>query len=308
LCFIDRIISNDYSFSMTNTGDRFLSVVLRLGGVVALAVLLSGCASLVARVQPIPPEVALEEVRLTGLDFSRVDLEADISVDNPNQVAVVLNRFSWILEIEGEELLSGEQQDGLRIDAGGQSQLLVPFSFAFEEALRTADAAWGVRELDYAVRVITYLDVPVIGEVEVPLRGEGTVPIPRLPRAAVRSVHLESMGLTGAEMVLTFAVENPNVFDLTLERFDWSFFVRERAWVEGRATSRTIAAGETSEVEAAFSVRFLEVGRGIIQLLTGGLDLDYSLAIDAQVQPGHPLVPAVGFSPTIAGTIPVVRR
>ena len=293
---------------MKNPRDRFLMVAARLGGVVALTVLISGCASLVARVQPVPPEVALEEVRLIGLDFSRVDLEADISVDNPNQVAVVLNRFSWILEIEGEPLLSGEQEDGLRIDAGGRSRLLVPFTFAFEEALRTADAAWGARELDYAVRVTTYLDVPVLGEMEVPLRQEGTVPVPRLPRAAVRSVHLESMGLTGAEMVLTFAVENPNVFDLTLERFAWSFFVRERAWAEGRTVSRTIAAGETSEVEAAFSVRFLEVGRGIVQLLTGGLDLDYSLVIDARVQPVHPLIPSVGFSPTIAGTVPVERR
>lgn len=275
---------------------------------VLMVLSLTACASLESVARPVPPEVTLRSVTLTALDFTWADLVAEFIVENPNAVGVDMAGFTWALALEDREFLSGEQLEGLHIEAGGESVVQVPFTLTFQEALQAIQATLELRELAYAVDLVVMLDVPVLGSRQVPLRHEGTVPVPRIPRVAVRSLKLDSISLTGAELSLLVDVDNPNLFGIDLERFAYAFSVQNRTWVEGRTNSFGMIGPEgTGEIVVPITLRFLDVGRSVYQLLTGGLRLEYRLEVDAIAQPDLNLLPPVAINPVLAGSVPLSR-
>ena len=277
-----------------------------------LPFLVTACATLGSVARPVPPEVTLREVSLQGMDFSRAELVAEFHVSNPNAVAVDLSGFTWALLVEGEPFLSGEQREGIRIEARGESTVEVPLTVAFREALHvaraTTEATMGAQQLAYAVELVVMLDVPVLGARAVPLRHEGTLPVPVLPALSVNSLRLDSIGLTGAELSLLITLENPNVFGVALQELSYRFSVHDRTWIEGALPAAVhIAPDQEQELAIPIRLRFLEVGRGVYQLITRGPQLEYRLEAGALVRPDFELLPTVEIRPVLTGAIPISR-
>lgn len=286
-----------------------------LAGVVATAAVVavsslafSSCESLESLVQPLPPEVSLQDVRLTELSFTTAGLVADVEIFNPNSFAISLERFSYVLSVEEQAFLSGENPERVSIAAGGQESLTLPFEIAFAEALNVARAGIESNELDYMAQVNFVFDVPFLGEVRLPVEHSGTLPVPRPPRPELRTVRLDSIGLRAAELTMTLAVENPNVFGFVLETVQYELLVQGRSWARGRISEGTrLPAEEVTELDISFGLSFLELGAGVFQLLRGAEQLEYRLEGLSAVRPDHPLVPPAEFPLSQAGTVPLRR-
>ncbi|TVR93935.1 MAG: hypothetical protein EA428_01120 [Spirochaetaceae bacterium] len=258
--------------------------------------------------RPLPPEVSLREVRLTDLNFTAAGLVADVEISNPNTFAITLERFSYVLSVEEQAFLSGENPERLSIGPGGQESVTLPFEFTFAEALNVARAGVTSNQLDYRVQVNFVFDVPLLGEVRLPVEQSGTMPVPRPPRPQLRAVRLDSLGLTAAELTMTIGLENPNVFAFVIETLQYELFVQGSSWVGGSIAAGTrIPAEEVTEVDVRFGLRYLEVGVGVNQLLRGAEQLEYRFEGLSAVRPDHPLIPAAEFPLSQAGAVPLRR-
>lgn len=291
--------------------DLRTAVRAALAGLVVVAVavaslVLVSCESLESLVQPLPPEVSLRDVRLTTLNFTSAGLEAEVEIHNPNSFGITLERFSYILSVEEQAFLSGENPERVSIAAGEQQSITLPFEIALVEALNVAQAGSEANELGYLAEVIFVFDVPFLGEVQLPVENSGALPVPRPPRPELRAVRLNSIGLRAAELTMTIAVENPNVFGFVIETLQYDLLVQGRSWAQGSVAGGThLPAEKVTELDISFGLSFLELGAGVYRLLSGAGELEYRLEGLSAVRPDHPLIPPAEFPLSQGGTVPL---
>lgn len=271
-----------------------------------IALFLGGCASLETALQPVPPEVSIESVRLTGLDFETVELTATIVVENPNPIGVSLAGFSYDLRIEDNSIVSGDQDQGIEIAANGTRTFDVPVTFTFREIQSAVSSFEDKNETPYTLSGSVDVDIPILGIRRIAVERNGVFPVPRPPRLSVDRLQLASIGLTGADLVLSFRVSNPNVFGISVNDLSYRFAVDDRVWIDGGRPGATALPQESETViDVPFSLRLLDVGRGIVSILRDGGAIEYRFVVDATVQPDHPLLPVIELPVDRLGRISV---
>ena len=90
-----------------------------------LPLLLSSCA-VMESLNVSKPNVSVSDVNITGITFDGVDFAVELQVENPNSVALTLGSYSYNLGIQDAQLLSGEEQAGLSVPAGGSQLVRIP--------------------------------------------------------------------------------------------------------------------------------------------------------------------------------------
>lgn len=107
-----------------------------LGPLLALVIMLflSGCASLVADVDP--PKVTMESFRSLPGDSGAPRFEIKLRVQNPNKDALNIVGISYGIEVLGKELVSGVTNDVPRIDAYGEGIVTLDASLQMFQLLR----------------------------------------------------------------------------------------------------------------------------------------------------------------------------
>ena len=110
-----------------------------------------------------------------------------------------------------------------------------------------------------------------VGAITLLLAGCATLPHGvETPRVTVRSVAVESAGLTGLSGRLDLDVFNPNQFGLPLEGCTWQLAVAGDQAVSGRFDlSRTIPAQASAPVESQLSIDVLAAARVGAHLAAG---------------------------------------
>lgn len=276
---------------------------------VALLAALAGCESLRNLLPSVErPTASVVSASLTRLSFTDAELTTRVRVENPNAVSVTLAGFSYALGIEGVPFVSGEQIEGLQIEAFGSSEFDLPVVVGFRNVVDTVDAVRDKDNAAYAIEVDLRFDLPVLGAVTVPLRREGEFPIVRPPSVRVADLSLDSIGIAGAELSLTVGVENPNGFAFTITSIDYALAVGDRLWVEGQTERpRTVPANGREEITARFSLNFASFGRTVRDLLLGGAQIDYSFVSNLRIYPDIELLPEVTFPFEREGSIPLRR-
>ncbi|MFW5744383.1 MAG: LEA type 2 family protein [Spirochaetota bacterium] len=284
---------------------RIVPVVLLAAGFA----LLSGCETLRSLFPSVErPTARVESASLTRLTFSDAEITTRIVVENPNAVSVTLTGFAYALDVEGVELLSGHQSEGLKIEAFGTSRIDLPLQVGFRNLRDTLEAMRGRDEASYAVEVDLQFELLALGAVTIPVRREGTLPVVRPPSVRVVGLALDSMGITAAELSLTVGIENPNVFAFTLESLDYAFAVDGRLWADGATDRpRRVPAGGSGNVTVDIRIGFAAFGRTVRDLLLGDEDIPYSFVSRARIDPEIDLMPTVSLPFEREGTIPLRR-
>jgi LEA14-like dessication related protein len=70
-----------------------------------------------AIVSPLPPEVSLLNLEVTGLSLSHAALNADLRIYNPNAIAVTLKEMDYVLKLNDVEVSTGRSTKNIRIGA-----------------------------------------------------------------------------------------------------------------------------------------------------------------------------------------------
>ena len=243
---------------------------ITLGSILVAFVFWTGCKSIQNVAKSKIPVAKASDLRITGADFSSLDLEVDLEIENPNSFAVTLSGLAYDLVINQRSILQGDQEKALRIDAAQRSTLSIPMSLSLQNLLSEFPEILRQDTFDYQLDTRTQFSLPLFGDIGVPLTKTGSLPVIRPPKIKDVSLTKRAINLTGADLDLEVALENPNNFDLALKELTYTFGSKQQNWASG-TTKEALALTPNKEgsIHIPLQLSFLSLGKTVFQLLTG---------------------------------------
>jgi len=261
--------------------------IVRTGIVILTGVYLTGCANLAQILNQMDvqkPVVTMKSVDLTALSLETADLQFTLEINNPNSFGINLAGFDYQLDINQHPFLNGDQPDKIEIGGRNSSLLDVPVTINY---IRLFDAVRDLLEnkkADYKVDFGFKFDLPVLGNTRIPVSHSGSIPVPKIPELSVSSLKVKNIGLTGADLELIIKIENPNIFGFDLNDLNYNFSVNGNRWIQGReSVIGDIGPGGQSLMSIPISLNFLQIGRSVADLISGGDELNYLLTGNVDV-------------------------
>jgi len=237
------------------------------------------------------PGAEFTGARLRGLSFDRVDLELDLQITNPNPLAIRLSGFSYDMSIEERSFIQGTEDREVNLKANGKSTVPLPLTISFDHLytlfkdLRQKDTA------EYLLQCSLFFDLPVLGRTEIPASRRGDVPLPKIPSVNIRSLALERLDLSGADLMLSVQLENPNAFAMALKGMQYQVFVNDQTWASGETDEQVpLAERGNGLVRIPISLDLLRMGTSIADLLRASEPLSVRLLGDLDLNTSLPLL------------------
>jgi LEA14-like dessication related protein len=254
------------------------------------------------------PTVQITKAKISKLNFDNLDLLFDIQIDNPNTVGINLASFDYDLLINENSFISGNQSDELKIDAQNSSTIQLPVTLKFLDLYNTFNDLKNNNESKYQIKCGLNFNLPVLGNTRIPISKSGDIPLLKLPKISFNSVKLQSIGLTGANLMLEVKFQNPNAFSMLIDQMKYNFQVNGKKWLSGKATQKTQTSqnGE-SLIQIPVSLDFLQMGSSMYQLIAGGKNLNYNFSGNLDINNSHPLLNSMSLPFDEKGTFDILK-
>lgn len=148
----------------------------RLFALLLLLVTSAGCNSVQDALNIENPEYSIRDIRprvslALPLSASTIDFDMMVEIDNPNGVALRLDRIDFDILVDGSHVVSGVSRDRIRIPSRGTGDARLRASVGYNQVRslwrEIVDAIQGDRA-SYEVRGRVYYDTP-IGQLNFPL-------------------------------------------------------------------------------------------------------------------------------------------
>ena len=151
---------------------------MRLGLAVSCLALM-GCASLKSALNFQDPQIALQEINVTGLGLTGGTLDLVFDVYNPNTYRLRSTRLEVGLDLEGTYFGDALIDKPLDLSPQNHSRVVMPVRFSWSGVGTAARALLERQALNYGLTGTAFLDTP-LGERRVQLKGKGEVPLRKL--------------------------------------------------------------------------------------------------------------------------------
>lgn len=251
------------------------------------------------------PSVSLEGMQITDLTMESAGLTLRLTVDNPNPIPINLAGFDYALLFDGKQLLAGEKRDQFKIDAKGVSTVTVPVSLNFADLKQLYQGVMDQDTLNYELQTTALINLPVIGIQKFPSTQKGQFPIPKIPEVSLAGINVKKMGLSGAEIVISARIKNPNAFDIDVSQLAYSLSINGTQWAES-ALSETIKLAEKGEtqINIPLKVNLMEIGSALLMKSNG---LNYQLKGNMNLDTALPMLKNVKVPFDKSGVVGVKR-
>ena len=128
------------------------------------------------------PVVNLDALQLTRLDLFGAELKLGIRVKNSNPFAMILDRFQYQFEVNGQNWVAGEAKIASEVTEKGESQIEIPISLNFLKVGRSVyQMLQGKPNLDYQFKGSLDLRTShaLLGKVTLPFDRFGQIEVRR---------------------------------------------------------------------------------------------------------------------------------
>jgi LEA14-like dessication related protein len=270
---------------------------------------LTGCETVGKLTEGIEkPRAEVVKANLTELSFESIAFLFDVKVTNPNPIGIKMHGFDYEFLIEEATFVKGEYDKKLEIEANGDSIIQIPVEFLFVDLFESVGHLLNRDETHYQLTVGFVFKLPIIDRVRIAATKRGTFPVVRLPDVAVRSLHLDRLTLTGADLVLTLELGNPNAFLLVFDSLRYEFEINGASWASGLMQEKVeVVEGGSALMEIPISLNLLSMGQTVYRLLRDESDLEYALGVNLNVGTSIPVFQRVDLSFDRAGGIRLSR-
>ena len=147
---------------------------------IAVALLaLTGCATLRSALNFQEPQVALQQINITGLGLTGGTLDLVFDVYNPNDYRLRSTRLEVGLDLEGTHFGDALIDRPLDLSPTNHSPVVMPVRFEWAGVGAAARGFLTRQAVTYGVTGAVLLDTP-LGEKRVQLRSTGDVPLRKL--------------------------------------------------------------------------------------------------------------------------------
>jgi len=264
-------------------------------------VLLTNCQSLMAAFQD--PVVSLHSVELTNININGARLLCKVQVENRNSFEIPFPETDWEFFINSNSFISGTVKNNQRIKGRSTTIIDVPVSLDYLEVINTFRSLVGSQQIGYKVALGVNFLLPVLGDKTWQFEHEGVVPMPQLPRLSAPSMSIGSRDLTGAEIIVSMNLINPNVFDLPSPKIAYDFMINRNSFIKGAIENEgTLAASSTTPVSFRLLVNYADLLRSFVSLVTAR---EASTLINLECDFGIPIFNGPVIKQQIQGTLPL---
>ena len=266
------------------------------------------CAQLNELTNISKPSVSVVDMKITGMTLQDIELTADVEVENPNSVGVDLSSYSYSLDINESNFVSGSEQRGLNIGAKNSSVVQVPVTLTFSELLQTFQSVRDQDESDYKFAASFGFDLPILGTVEVPVEYSGKIPVVKQPSISLANFSIESISMTGADLLVELDVQNPNAFQLMVDDLNFDLEVNGLRSFSGNISETiNIDSKSAQTVKLPFNISFLNAGMAAYRLLNSDEDLDYKLSGSTLIGSDLPFFNKSNFNFDKSGSVDILK-
>lgn len=147
---------------------------------IALA-LLAGCATIRQALRFEEPQIALEQIDITGLSLTGGTLDLVFDVYNPNEYRLRSTRLEVSLDLEGKHFGEALIDKPLDLSPENHSRVVMPVRFTWAGVGAGMRALLERQAVRYGLSGAALLDTP-LGDRRVGVSGSGEVPLRRLLR------------------------------------------------------------------------------------------------------------------------------
>ena len=134
--------------------------------VLYLVILIPSCANLSKMLNQMnvkEPVASVEEAKIAGLDFEKVDLIFGIDIKNPNTIGIAMDGFDYDFLLNENSFLSGNQNEKLNIEAQGTSRVNFPVSLKFVDIYNMVNSLKNADSTKYQVKLGLLFNLPLLG-------------------------------------------------------------------------------------------------------------------------------------------------
>lgn len=235
------------------------------------------------------PSVRYSSMSIQDMSFDDVTLLFDFEVDNPNSFGVSADQYQYEFFINGTEFVTGIQNENVRIESESKSIIQVPVSLTFSEVYNTISLAVNRDSISYRISSEVRFDIAGVSQQRVPVSAEGELPIPKLPKIELSNFNVNELSFSGAEMVASFRVENPNSFGISFADASYNLEVNEKEWLDTTLERNIELGGSESElITIPIRLNSSQMGSVLFDMLRGEKEFPYNLTGSARISADLP--------------------
>uniref|UniRef100_A0A831XN23 Water stress and hypersensitive response domain-containing protein n=1 Tax=Geobacter metallireducens TaxID=28232 RepID=A0A831XN23_GEOME len=150
----------------------------KLFALIVLVVWCAGCSLLVDK-----PEVTVRDLNLVGIGAGGVELEFLLTVTNPNSFPVVLNGYTYDLNVMALPLTKGGKRERIEFPAHKATDVRLPFTVAYGDLWEILKRRPDQERIPYRLSAGFEVETP-FGTTTVPVSKESVFAVPERYRAS----------------------------------------------------------------------------------------------------------------------------
>jgi LEA14-like dessication related protein len=251
---------------------------------ILLLILLTSCAAIRDAANVQEPDVRFSNMSIQTIDFDGVTLLFDFDVTNPNRLDVSAESYNYEFFINGQSFINGTQEERLEIGSQSTSTVQVPVSMTFSNLYESFRSVLQQDSISYRMDTAVSFSLPVIGSRTVPVQAEGDLPIPKIPRIRFGDFEMKRLSFSGAEIDISFTVDNPNPFGITLAGADYTLQVNGNEWLDTSLREAIRVSGsETREITIPLELSASQMGPALVEMMRGVNEFEYKLMGQARI-------------------------
>ena len=111
------------------------------------AALLTACSGVLGVVEQ--PKVSIQNIALQDISLTQGTAVVTLNIANPNAFPIPLQGIQYGLSLNGHQVASGDQNQGVSIGAGQEVPVNIPVKLDFMQLMQLAPEAMRARSLQY---------------------------------------------------------------------------------------------------------------------------------------------------------------
>lgn len=236
------------------------------------------------------PKVSYDRLDVNELSWQDISTDVVFAVRNPNPIKVGVAEFAYRFDLEGNNLLQGDNADGFRLEPDGVTELAIPVDLVFSDIWNTVEATKGEDVVDFRVAGRFGFDTP-IGPVQIPYEEFGDFPALRTPKLSIQRVQVAEIALSGATLELELGVDNEHGSSLFFDDLAYGIEIAGFDVASGLVQTFEAEAAGQSVLSIPLTISFAQVGNAVAQAIATGGPVPVGFAGDVDVDTPFGILP-----------------
>ncbi len=235
-----------------------------------LSFALVGCANLSLTDVYRNPSFEYQSTKIADVSFKSLAGNSAVRIANSNPYQLPISSLNAQLWLEGKPWLNLDNDAIGGLPANGDVIVNFQWDLIFDQLLNRAANVYQSGEADFTLTLAPTVTVPVLGPQTLSWSSSFTVPVPKLPKLALKDWRLTSAGFTSIALALDIEVTNPNVFSVVTNglKLDVGQPGKSLAALQLRDSAIPAAGSSVQTVELSLSI--LDVGLAMANSFKSG--------------------------------------